>query len=191
MKLGAITLGPVLVLVACGGAADEELSAPPTTSTSATEPPGKSITTPPSSAPDERPLPEATTPPSSSPPPPPGPKPATVRCGSSSCSVGAQVCCATWTAQTAEIQCEKQGSCFGRLSIACDDTADCAAGEMCCAYFEEHSGFTSASCKSKCGSSLPGVRSARFCDPAAPGECGPGAACKPSTDLSGYFVCAP
>ena len=52
-----------------------------------------------------------------------------VRCGQITCAGDKPVCCATSYGNTCI---DQEGSCSG-MRFACDESADCASGQVCCA----------------------------------------------------------
>lgn len=88
-----------------------------------------------------------------------------IPCGSAYCKPGSQVCC--WTAGA----CTAAFSCSTAYAIACDDRAECAAGEVCCA---EWSG--SLVLQARCATSCP-TGFHEECNPKEPSACPNGAKC--------------
>ncbi len=73
---------------------------------------------------------DAAQPPKLSPSPP---DPGKVICGASTCDTPAQLCCFSSVAPGgAANHCEVTRAACAAPSVACDETADCAAGEICC-----------------------------------------------------------
>jgi hypothetical protein len=104
-----------------------------------------------------------------------------VKCGSGYCIAGAQQCCdPEGTPQCIGIF----SQCF-RLSLPCDDKADCSGGKKCCATTHNGTGTVqTVSCSTTCGGSNP----VQMCDPGVSGECSSGT-CQAWGKLSGYNAC--
>jgi len=112
--------------------------------------------------------------------------------GTASCTAGSEICCGSWKSGKFAYSCEQNGflACAGGTTIACDDSSDCASGQVCCGTLSNNR-YTSVECKATCNNSIGG-RAVRFCNPkAAVDECAAlGKSCKASQTLPGYHVCA-
>jgi hypothetical protein len=103
-----------------------------------------------------------------------------VKCGGSYCTAGSQSCCDPEGSPS----CITTGHFCSRLSISCDDSADCNTGQICCAT--RHSGnnaIESVSCSSSCNGSNP----IQLCSPGT-NECRSGT-CSAWGSLPGYNAC--
>lgn len=65
--------------------------------------------------------------------------------------------------------------------IYCDDTADCAPLGLLCCIGRSNTTLAGATCKSSCDDA-----DVRACNPAVPGECGPGKGCVTAQQALGF-----
>ncbi len=86
-------------------------------------------------------------------------------------------------------ECRTNGCQKGAI-LRCDDQTDCPTGKVCCAAFEQGSGYRYATCAAACVQ-IPNFTAVRFCDLANPvDECASiGKTCKASQSLAGYAAC--
>jgi hypothetical protein len=77
------------------------------------------------------------------------------------------------------------------IALKCNDETDCPGGQVCCAQFDQQSGYKSAQCQTSCSGSSNGTVAVKLCDPDAPtDQClSTGKTCQPSSSLSGYSIC--
>jgi hypothetical protein len=116
-----------------------------------------------------------------------------VACGTGPyCTSPSQFCCISSNGfgnpQTRCVSNICGGAGNGGTSVHCDDTADCASGQVCCAL-DIGGSITSVSCQTTCGPSGIITTYDRFCDPKN-NDC-PSIAptCAASPNLMGYNVC--
>ena len=61
------------------------------------------------------------------------PSPGQVTCGVITCNAASETCCASFSGSAVGVSCVPTGQpCLG-LNVACDEKADCADGQVCCA----------------------------------------------------------
>lgn len=106
--------------------------------------------------------------------------------------MGTQVCCAGYWNETPTYECKPAGlvGCPGKSKIGCDDTTDCAAGQVCCGTYDDNTKLGAAECRTQC-KGFGSIRAGVLCDPdAAVDQCAPfSKVCVPSQKLPGYFTC--
>lgn len=109
------------------------------------------------------------------------------------CKPGTELCCIKQSASACVPN--QVGSCNQPATrMSCDDSADCAPGNVCCGsifQFNQQPYYSEIKCAATCAvnNQTPGYR--RFCDPNAPvDECAAiGLQCNASTVLPGYYAC--
>jgi hypothetical protein len=118
----------------------------------------------------------------SSEPPTDGGSTGTIACGmATTCTVPSQVCCAVLAAADAgghSSSCVAAGTCGKGLSISCEGTDNCPAGDVCC--LSGGNGSSSTSCKPKC-------TGAQLCN--KPSDCPPSETCRSIGELGGLGLC--
>ena len=83
-------------------------------------------------------------------------------------------------------------NCVAGASFKCDDRTDCTGTQVCCAQFDQFTGYRSSQCQNSCNSSpIPGSSAVRFCDVNNPvDECTSiGKTCSQSGSVDGLYVC--
>jgi len=94
------------------------------------------------------------------PPPPPAP-PGVVKCGTSTCSLLTEQCCAP-ASGAAGATCQPTGTSCSEVTVLCDEEGDCASGEVCC------------------GTAKPGETA----------KCVPASACSPDASDGTFVLCS-
>lgn len=108
----------------------------------------------------------------------PGGSTSSLPCGTATCSIPAQACCAyrttgqtVFTASCATT-CPAAGGTTDRVStIKCSGPFNCAAGDRCC--YATNGTSTTTSCKPSCGN-----QEVALCDPGASNQCGQFRSCR-------------
>ena len=119
----------------------------------------------------------------SSEPPTDGGATGTIACGmGTTCTAPAQVCCAVVGQAAGDAgkhsSCVAAGSCGNGISISCEGTDNCPAGDVCC--FSGGNGSSSTSCEPKC-------TGAQLCN--KPSDCPPSETCRSIPELGGLGLC--
>lgn len=111
-----------------------------------------------------------------------GPDPG-IRCGGGFCSSPAQYCCKTGGLYT----CLLSGiACVG-TSIRCDDAAECAGNQVCCARVDGNNQLQGVDCT---GAGACQQNDVVLCDPGAANLCGGSMTCQATTTgIQGYSEC--
>lgn len=109
----------------------------------------------------------------------------TIACGmGTTCTAPAQVCCAVVGQGAGDgghsSSCVAAGSCGKGISISCEGTDNCPAGDICC--FSGGNGSSSTTCEPKCAG-------AQLCN--KPSDCPPSETCRPIAELGGLGFCEP
>ena len=124
-----------------------------------------------------------------------------IACGTGTYCMMGEFCCHTSTGPIGGMpqdRCVSQGNGCGNgignggVAIRCDDTAECALGQVCCASVAIGGNFTGVSCQANaCPASSFLASYQRLCDPNV-NDC-PAATpnCRPSTANAPYNVCGP
>jgi hypothetical protein len=109
----------------------------------------------------------------------------TIACGmGTTCTAPAQVCCAVVGKAAADggghtSSCVAAGSCGNGISISCEGTDNCPAGDKCC--FTGGQGSSSTTCEPKC------TGGAQLCDKQS--DCPASETCRPIAELGGLGLC--
>jgi hypothetical protein len=112
--------------------------------------------------------------------------PGHVVCDNAPCAVPANFCCGTAGNGGFTETCETAGTSCGGLSAACDETADCAGGQICCLVATS---FTSANLACQTGTSCSGgLFSIQVCRTSAECESGSGPCIPQQCTLGGGSV---
>jgi hypothetical protein len=132
--------------VACGGATSTELSSSSTSSSGSTAGNGPGASDAGSTAGDPR----------------PGGNTTALPCGGETCALPSSMCCVTRNNDnfvfSCSSACTRQQA--GNAALRCSATANCAAGQVCCANRDDSGTLTSA-CSPSC------ERGLQLCDPSA------------------------
>ncbi len=119
-----------------------------------------------------------------------------VKCGSTSCTLGQQFCCASYgsNGSVVEMVCRNNGqSCqysnsppTFRSDNRCDESSDCAGSRVCCGDFQTNpfDRYRTIACQEKC----EGDFFVQLCDP-ADNDCRSGVDCISDPDMPGYYYC--
>jgi len=117
-----------------------------------------------------------------------------ITCGTADCDAGAELCCVSITSYyptyTYSFACEQTTDlvqCAAGIPIYCDDDHQCTGGQVCCGDLGNPT-YAKVSCKATCTGFVFGYEQIHFCNPNA-SDCGTGQSCKPSTVITGYYVC--
>jgi hypothetical protein len=120
-----------------------------------------------------------------------GPPPSTaIACGSATCQMPSEFCCAFNAPRTtADICSSSLGDCSmqGGTAVTCTSTTQCPSGQVCCATTNSMNIYSDVSCRTTCPTTSGNAR--QFCDPNITSDCPSAAECDPSTLLVGFHVC--
>lgn len=122
----------------------------------------------------------------------------TFRCGAFdagaiACAAGTEDCCADIpsTSGRATFTCQARGDCSGsEVAIECANSADCAAGSVCCGFFSQTYGWDNVSClaPAQCVGNAT-QQAILMCNPYGVNSCPTGRSCQASSRLTGYGYC--
>lgn len=78
--------------------------------------------------------------------------PGIVRCGAESCATPGEACCISQSGGAPSATCQPKGATCNDpiVELGCDETGDCAAGEICCSSMSP-SGAPKVACAASCG----------------------------------------